>query len=75
MNKTTKSLYVIAERYNNSNISLFSEDVYESKEAADAVAIESKPLFARAKLEVMNLEDYIQEYGDNRYDEGASNVD
>jgi hypothetical protein len=69
MNKNITSLYVVAQVYKHSHISLFSGQVHDSKEAAEA---EENKVPQEGNVKVMTLEDYIQEYGDNRYDEGAS---
>jgi hypothetical protein len=68
MSKKINSLYVVAQIYKHSTIGLFSGQVHDSKEAAEA---EEDKIPINQYVKVMTLEDYIQEFGDNRYDEGA----
>jgi hypothetical protein len=69
MNKSNKSLYVVARNSVHNNICLFSGQIHESKEAAEAEAGKA-PLGLNTK--VMDIEDYIQGYGENRSPGGES---
>jgi hypothetical protein len=73
----TDSLYVIAQRFLYSNIQILSGKIYGTKEEAESekeeVLQEYREMqLGAGKLTVMSLEDYIQEYGSDRYDEGVS---
>jgi hypothetical protein len=66
-------LYVIAERKPWSTLCTHDEKVYTSKEEAMAEAkerVETAKSY-RGSLTVMTLDDFISEYGSDRYDEGS----
>jgi hypothetical protein len=66
MSKLLKSLYVVAQKFPNTDISIIDECVFETKAEAEAEKANTLKLYQEmrlnpGKLEVMTLEDYIKE--------------
>jgi hypothetical protein len=70
---TIQSLYVITETKEYSSITLYNDKVYLTKAEAEAYLVEAQANADkyRGKVKVSTLEDYIYDYGSDRYQEGA----
>jgi len=73
MSHTIQSLYVIIETKEYSSITLYNDKVYLTKEEAEAYLVEAQANADkyRGKVKVSTLEDYIYDYGSDRYQEGS----
>ena len=69
--KTIETLYVVARNFTHSNIFILDGKVYDTKKEAESVMKKVSKDLPPDSYKVMTLEDYIQEYGDSRYDEGS----
>jgi len=74
--KKSNTLYVIAQRMAYSSIDILSNNVFETKEEAETSKAITLKLYkdeglAIGNLEIMTLEEYIFQYGEDRYNQGS----
>jgi hypothetical protein len=74
--KKSHTLYVIAQRMPYSSIDIFDECVFETKAEAEAEKANTLKLYkdkglALGNLEIMTVEEYIWQYGEDRYNQGS----